>query len=407
MGMSTKEKWEALAKETYAWQQRNFPETKKHPEWSILGIFEEVGELTHAHLKEAHGIRKTDWTAKKRDALGDATIFLMNGWAAGDEEDYLFDPMPFPYATDTENPDSQSPLKALCSLGKAAGEALALWRDFERLYFANLFLFLNVYAQTNGWDLYDVVLETWERVKLRDWVTYPQTGRPPMPMVGPSRAVQAEGAQADAWYVIQYRHNAEDEVLFWKPDSAGYTRDLNKAGLYTEEEARRKVQLRPEVDVAFPYLAVWFRAHPVVSKDAMAKLPKMFQRKNVYGSSVEIVQGYTPEFSGPQPSAPEFHPVGPPSVTPGPPGIRICARCGYEATFCECPTPVLEAMKPLKSPAPDPFVRPMELPCAGCGVPIVSPDPTTGQTRYACNDCMNACPACGSTKGCGCAHGDA
>jgi hypothetical protein len=39
--------------------------------------------------------------------------------------------------------------------------------------------------------------------------------------------------------------------LFWAPDRQGYTRDLDKAGRYTEEEAKRQAQSR-STDLAVP-----------------------------------------------------------------------------------------------------------------------------------------------------------
>ena len=44
----------------------------------LLGAVEELGELTHAHLKGEQGIRHTPEaiTAKKKDALADIIIYL-------------------------------------------------------------------------------------------------------------------------------------------------------------------------------------------------------------------------------------------------------------------------------------------------------------------------------------------
>lgn len=60
------------------WARYNFPDK---PSWQpLLGVAEEVGELCHAHLKNAQGIRGTpeEWTAKKMDAIGDVLIYLMD-----------------------------------------------------------------------------------------------------------------------------------------------------------------------------------------------------------------------------------------------------------------------------------------------------------------------------------------
>jgi len=59
------------------WQVDNFGNQES---WKpLLGIVEEVGELSHAHLKEAQGIRTgEDHIADAKDAIGDILIYLMN-----------------------------------------------------------------------------------------------------------------------------------------------------------------------------------------------------------------------------------------------------------------------------------------------------------------------------------------
>lgn len=60
------------------WADYNFP---GKPSWQpLLGVSEEVGELCHAHLKNAQGIRGTaeEWRAAKEDAVGDILIYLMD-----------------------------------------------------------------------------------------------------------------------------------------------------------------------------------------------------------------------------------------------------------------------------------------------------------------------------------------
>lgn len=46
----------------------------------LLGACEELGELCHAHLKNEQGIRGTpeEWREKKKDAIGDTLIYLMD-----------------------------------------------------------------------------------------------------------------------------------------------------------------------------------------------------------------------------------------------------------------------------------------------------------------------------------------
>ena len=56
------------------WANYNFPNST---DWQcLLGVGEEMGELFHAHLKESQKIRKQDYRAKKKDAIGDIIMFL-------------------------------------------------------------------------------------------------------------------------------------------------------------------------------------------------------------------------------------------------------------------------------------------------------------------------------------------
>ncbi len=64
-----------LQREQQEWSEYNFG---PHDGWEpLLGVMEEVGELSHAHLKDVQGIR-TDENHKmaKVDAVGDILIYL-------------------------------------------------------------------------------------------------------------------------------------------------------------------------------------------------------------------------------------------------------------------------------------------------------------------------------------------
>lgn len=73
-----------------AWANKNFGEgggANWRPLRAFLGVVEEVGELSHALLKQHQGIRG-DWAeheAKGKDAVGDVILFLTDlcnrkGW---------------------------------------------------------------------------------------------------------------------------------------------------------------------------------------------------------------------------------------------------------------------------------------------------------------------------------------
>ena len=58
------------------WDKKNFGEQPSYR--SLLGAFEEIGELAHAHLKEEQGIRESNYEEDAKDAIGDTIIYLAN-----------------------------------------------------------------------------------------------------------------------------------------------------------------------------------------------------------------------------------------------------------------------------------------------------------------------------------------
>lgn len=64
-----------LQEEQKPWVDHNFGE---HPAWMpLLGAVEEIGELAHAHLKEAQHIRTSEnHIDNAKDAIADIVIYL-------------------------------------------------------------------------------------------------------------------------------------------------------------------------------------------------------------------------------------------------------------------------------------------------------------------------------------------
>jgi len=57
------------------WADHNFP--KAEPWEPLVGAMEELGELSHAHLKEHQNIRiETNYLLDKEDAVGDIIVYL-------------------------------------------------------------------------------------------------------------------------------------------------------------------------------------------------------------------------------------------------------------------------------------------------------------------------------------------
>jgi len=64
-----------IQKEHYEWARRNFGDFEA---WqTLLGLQEELGELSHSYLKRHAGIRMNeDHDAKIKDAVADILVFL-------------------------------------------------------------------------------------------------------------------------------------------------------------------------------------------------------------------------------------------------------------------------------------------------------------------------------------------
>lgn len=64
-------------------------------------------------------------------------------------------------------------------------------------------------------------------------------------------------------------------ALWWGPDCRGYTQDVDKAGVYTEEEAMHLVRNRPHEDEAIEVSVVLGAARRYVHRDALVQLPRL------------------------------------------------------------------------------------------------------------------------------------
>lgn len=94
------------------WLRHNFPDVQ--PWEALAGIVEEVGELSHAHLKGYNGIRGLSEPASVRAAKSDAI--------------------------------------------------------------GDIFIYMVSYCNTNGLDLEECIERAWREVQARDWQADPQKG---------------------------------------------------------------------------------------------------------------------------------------------------------------------------------------------------------------------------------------
>lgn len=160
--------WDKLVAERNEWVAHNFP--NKGPEYpngvsfhTVFGVFEEAGELAHAHLKQAQSIRGSDeeHVENAQDAIGDCTIYLLGVMAE------VGVPVSVPVMTINDLD------KSLQYLGRECGSLLLN----PSLYNVELVAYhLRKYATLRGWDYEQIVLDTWAKVSKRDWIADPVAG---------------------------------------------------------------------------------------------------------------------------------------------------------------------------------------------------------------------------------------
>jgi hypothetical protein len=78
---------------------------------------------------------------------------------------------------------------------------------------------------------------------------------------------------SDLYYIMETTTWVGDHVLFWRPESKGYTTDLDKAGRYTKEEAQ-KIEAVRGTDKALPCELVDRHAVRGLMESGLAKVRK-------------------------------------------------------------------------------------------------------------------------------------
>lgn len=163
--------WDTLIEERNEWVARNFPRART-PLDSFLGCVEELGELTHAELKAAQGIRGSieAHELKAKDAIGDLSVYLMGlmNWAK-------FTPGVYRDFQAPKNSDD-----CLCQivvhLGRidraaAIGHAGLVNRSIDGIVY-----YLRQFCNLKGWDYEVIVADVWHEVKQRDWIANAEDG---------------------------------------------------------------------------------------------------------------------------------------------------------------------------------------------------------------------------------------
>lgn len=162
--------WDQLVTERDAWVAHNFPKQGDRKHDTIFGVVEEWGELTHGHLKMMQGIRGNDEThlAEMYDAVGDLSIYLLGVMSyAGVRPDT--EHRVFPKDVDQAIMMLGRPVANLTDYGFAKSSAAPA--------VSTIVWVLEQLCKLMGWDYYQIVFQTWESVKERDWIKFPKDGR--------------------------------------------------------------------------------------------------------------------------------------------------------------------------------------------------------------------------------------
>ena len=165
--------------ELKVWTEYNFG--KQESIIPIMGMIEELGELTHAHLKELQGIRKSDFLADKKDAIADITIYLLNYFNCIDVDIKIIDKLNnITFNTTHRSYTDDLIFKLSSEIGNLSkltfydSSYKATNFDYNVLY--RILSSLYSYAKCIKLDFITIINETWETVKLRDWKKYPLNG---------------------------------------------------------------------------------------------------------------------------------------------------------------------------------------------------------------------------------------
>lgn len=169
--------WEKLIEERDAWVAHNFPvPTVPDPGESLMGMIEELGELTHAVLKAGQDIRGPAVKHHENmiDAVGDFTIYMLGvmSWAGMKTVEY----------SHMYSVDVRALLRVLAKLDQAVASSSDPAIPFGylndiRWYTSALASMLSKFCKDRGWEYDAVVIDTWEAVKQRDWIKFPTDGK--------------------------------------------------------------------------------------------------------------------------------------------------------------------------------------------------------------------------------------
>lgn len=157
-----------IQNELKVWTEYNFG--KQELIIPIMGMIEELGELSHAIFKEKQGIRQSDFLADKKDAIADLTIYALNYLNVIDKN----------YSENLQfaNVDLIKSLQNISNLISTLATDLTNERYIHYSSLVTNTIILNILdiCKTLDIDFLTTVNEVWKQVKLRDWKKYPKNG---------------------------------------------------------------------------------------------------------------------------------------------------------------------------------------------------------------------------------------
>lgn len=174
--------WKRLQDEVGRWAQKNFPGAPAHH--PVLGLIEELGELAHAHLKTAQGIRGSaeEHALAAKDAIADSVIYFMDVCAryglVAEEVLRSKTPEEFQATFSIPPPRRQEIFYASKHLAAMAdvlerseleGRQVLTLRSSAKISALSYMSGLAAYCTQRGWSLQNIVDETWLKVRQRDW----------------------------------------------------------------------------------------------------------------------------------------------------------------------------------------------------------------------------------------------
>lgn len=169
----TPETLQDLQASLYDWQNYNFG--PQDNERMLLGIAEEAGELCHSYLKMEQGIRGSAdaHNDAMRDAVGDIMIYTLNFMSGQKWKIQNFVPR-----EDVEvSSDHKIVRPSVLSVFRTAGRIAEEPNNPSRVQ--HMISSLIYLCALKGWDLEEVLRDTWFEVGQRDWRNFPERGFPP------------------------------------------------------------------------------------------------------------------------------------------------------------------------------------------------------------------------------------